>query len=248
MSEKSVHQDVRPAKAELRGNEWMLTFADLLSLLLTFFVLMFSMSIVKIEDWQSLVESMSSEFNPERIRINVETDVTERSVGVTHERGLNLTYLTRLLERSIVQDEMLSGALIGQAGDEVIISLPAALVFRTNSLQLKPGAEAVLELLTSRLVQIPNRLKIAGHAVPSLTGQYGPFRSSWELTLARSRIVAKILKENGYRRRLSIVGYGDSRFGALNDSLPLEERQVLADRIDIVVIEDDGTGDSPRLF
>ena len=52
---------------EIRRNYskgWMITFADLLSLMLAFFVLLFAMSKVEVDSWKALVDSLSNRLNP----------------------------------------------------------------------------------------------------------------------------------------------------------------------------------------
>ena len=49
------------------GRAWMITFTDLASLLLAFFVLLFSMSSVRMDSWQVAIDSLSRTLNPTRV-------------------------------------------------------------------------------------------------------------------------------------------------------------------------------------
>ncbi len=62
-------EDVVVEETKSDPNTWMVIFADLLALLLTFFVLMFSMSSVQVAEWQAIVTSLSENLNPERARV-----------------------------------------------------------------------------------------------------------------------------------------------------------------------------------
>ena len=48
------------------GRAWMITFADLTALMLTFFVLLFSMSKVETSTWEAIVDSLKHELNPSK--------------------------------------------------------------------------------------------------------------------------------------------------------------------------------------
>lgn len=214
---------------------WMITFADLLSLLLTFFVLLFSMSTVHFESWKSVVATMTDEFNPTRPKVDITRHELPDHLKKTPTAGLNLNYLKVLFERAIADQAALDGSVVTLDGGTVIISVPAELLFLPKQTQLITGASKPLQQLAGTLVQIENKLKIAGHtnSAPIRTRKY---RSNWELSIARARIVAGILTESGYKHPITVLGYADT--GVFPVRARREKTSDLMERIDIVIITD----------
>ena len=98
MMQRSHHSGRR---TESSSAPWILTFADLLSLVLTFFVLVFSMNTVQYESWKAVVRTMNEEFNPRRPMVNILPHDTPPSLMTHNIPGLNLTYLEALLDRQL---------------------------------------------------------------------------------------------------------------------------------------------------
>ena len=216
------------------SSSWMVTFADLLSLMLTFFVLLFSMSTVKFENWKAVVATMSSEFNQQRPKLDIKPRETTNQLQPTAGAGLNLNYLQVLLERSVGAHPAFEGTIIHRENNQVVISIPASLLFERKASELKKGSLRPLQQLAGALLQIKNKIRIAGHtdAIPISSGKY---RSNWELSLARARIVAGILTDSGYRRSMIVLGFADT---LSNDTGTKNDNDVKAERIDIIVVSE----------
>lgn len=226
---KDIKADTPP------GGNWMVTFADLLSLLLTFFVLLFSMSTIQLDSWKSVVDTMSDQFNPKRPQVDVTPHKTAEHLQQKPVAGLNLNYLKALLERQIKTEAGLQGTLVTRTRGQVVVSIPANLLFERKNTEVVTGAIRPLRRLAGTLVQIKNKLKVAGHtdAGPITNLRY---RSNWELSLARARIVAGILADFGYTQSITVLGYADT--GELPGDASSDKQQGLAERIDIVIIAD----------
>jgi len=214
---------------------WMLTFADLLSLLLTFFVLLFSMSTVDYDSWKAVVSTMTNEFNPKRPQIDVTPHEMPDYLKQTSAAGLNLNYLKSILARSIDTHASLAGSVVTRDGNQVIISIPANILFKKKDTELVTGAVLPLKQLAGTLVQIQNKIKVAGHtdSVPISNLRY---RSNWELSMARARIVAGILTDFGYKQSITVLGHADTV--GLPVGTPNYRQRDLTERVDIVIIAD----------
>lgn len=219
------------------GNAWMLTFADLLSLLLTFFVLVFSMNTIQYENWAAVVRSMSDQFNPNRPQISKEKHDTQDSQFKAKKRGLNLSYLEAVLARNFKQIPLFQSGEVWRAGDKIVVSIPASLLFERKDALLQPEAVKALQLLAGVLVQLQNKVQISGHtdSAPITSRLY---RSNWELSLTRARTVAGVLADSGYREPMAVLGLADTRFEQLAPELSLERRYDLAERVDITIIDE----------
>ena len=212
---------------------WMITFADLLSLLLSFFVLLFSMSTIEFENWQAVVSSMSEEFNIDRPKIELTKRDTDDHLSKAPELGLNLNFLKLSFERAIESSPVFKGATVRKVGDSVVISIPASALFKTKHIDLLPSAAEQLKLLSTPLMQIKNEIQVVGFT-DNRRIQTGLYRSNWGLSVARARTVAGILTDFGYKQSITVLGYGSAvsrGVGNTRRSLALEE-----ERIDIVIL------------
>ena len=219
------------------GNAWMLTFADLLSLMLTFFVLVFSMNAIEFDSWKAVVQTMTRQFNPERPAISLTEHAAPESLQTSKPRGLKLAYLEAVVGRSFEQIPVFQTGEIIRYREKIVISLPARALFEPK--QAVPKAEAVqgFRLLAGVLLQLQNKIQVSGHTGRAPV-RNNLFRSNWELSLTRARVVAGVLAGAGYRKPINVLGYADTRFSELDESIPEERRFDLAERIDIVIIDE----------
>jgi len=107
------------------------------------------------------------------------------------------------------------------------------LLFQRKQSQLATGAIRGLQQLAGTLVQIENRLKVTGHtdSAPVINGKY---RSNWELSMARARIVAGILTDSGYIHPVTVLGFADTGGPPVTSSR--RQRENLIERVDIVIL------------
>ncbi|MEZ5757027.1 MAG: flagellar motor protein MotB [Emcibacteraceae bacterium] len=217
-------------------NSWMVIFADLLALLLTFFVLMFSMSSVQVSEWQAMVTSLSENLNPERAKIqDINWNKIDEALSY-EEEGLNLEYLKNIFEEKLSHDPILTRSTITVLDDRLAISLPADLIFDLGQAELDPDARSAMIELGEALRSIDNEVMVVGHSdLAPISGKQYP--TNWELSLVRALSISKLIKSGGYRGNIEAFGEGSSRFGDLDESIPLDERYHLARRVDVIILQ-----------
>ena len=218
------------------GQAWMISLADLLALMLTFFVLLFSMNAVQYADWQPVVSSFRKQFNPRAAEVRPTPD-QGTSIGRFVATGASLDYLAAIFRDKLVAPEW-RGARLTRLADRIVLSLPADLVFESGRAEPGEQATALIAALSEHLAQIGNRIEIAGHSDPAPTGAASPYASNWELSLHRAAAVGERFRAAGYPRPIRVVGYADGRFGDLSPDLPVDERNRLARRVDIAILAD----------
>ncbi len=222
---------------------WLLSFGDVTALMLTFFVMLFSMSHLQTEKWDAIVSLISTTERPERV--DKPKPVSEKNIAsVTFFNALPVDYLMRILKEKFARDAVLSSAPVSGLDGQVIISLPAAAFFAAGSDKLQEEGGETLSRLAGVLLQFGNQVNIQAHTTPDPPArpQDGGerFGSNWALSLARAMTVASGLEEAGYQAMPTVLGLGDSRFRFLDQRLPEAERYRLADRIDIVILPQAG--------
>jgi chemotaxis protein MotB len=216
------------------GEAWMLTFADLLSLILTFFVMLYAISTVDTTKLQNITSSLSSRLNPlgkegldapEPVEFNIQT--------VKETPGYALSYLGPLVEQKVAQLK-LTNVRVHTADDRVVIAIPSDLAFDPGSAKLKASYRKTLADLVTVLSQVGNRVDVVGHTDPSPI-ETTDFKSNWELSLARAQAVAVLFPEVGYLREVKTLGVADGFFHTLPADLPEAERLSMARRVDIEI-------------
>jgi len=213
---------------------WMLTFTDLVSLLLTFFVLMFSMSQLEIERWRAIAASLSASLDMPAAG-HAPKEPARFAIGAASpRRALDLDYLAAVVKQNLAANPLAAGIEVRRDGDRLLISVPADLAFAPGSAQLSARAEPMLAAIASVLRTIVNDVATEGHADPSpLTA--GAFASNWELSLARAEAVASVLRTLEGREAIVARGFADSRFADLPPG-EAERRRAAARRVDIVIL------------
>ncbi len=224
----------RPAQKKA----WMIIFTDLVSLMLTFFVMLFAMSNVKVDKWDSMIDTLSQSLNVTRAKAVVTSSAEYNVSTIVRKQAINLDNLASVLEKTVAEDEVLAHSRIMRLQDRLVIALPGDLLFAPARADLSEKAREAVFNLGGVLRNIGNQIGVDGHTDPVLvTG--GAYTSNWELSLARAAAVANALRRSGYTEDIVAYGFADSRFSQLPD-LPVDQRRALGRRVDIVVLPNVG--------
>ena len=229
----------RPTSDEpVDANGWMITFADLLALLLALFVLLFSMSTVKREAWDALVVALKEQLNP-ILRWSEPSLQDQRQMPRTlTTAAVDLDYLAGLLREKFADRGALAQAVVQRLDDRVVISLPATLLFRPADAGLAREGREVATALAGALNRIANRIAIVGHTDPRPLHDSAAYPSNWELSLARATGLARAMHAAGYPYALQAFGAADGRYYDISRALSRSERHRLARRVDLVLHQD----------
>lgn len=218
------------------GTAWLLTFTDLVALMLTFFVMLFAMSKVEHGRWQNLSDALSRNLTavdgPPAPLPGRQLDIE----NAEDHTATDLDYLAALLKGNMAGDPLLGGAVLWRLEDRIVIALPGELLFPVGATELAPPGRAALTALGGLLRHVTNRLEVTAYADPRAPG--AGFASNWELSLARAIGVARLLEQTGAPGPIAARGLGDSRFAALSPRLGAQRRLALGRRIELVVHSD----------
>lgn len=218
---------------------WVLIFLDMLSLMLSFFILLFSMSEIK-------KTTQPHENDP--------TYFPKKSSGSPLPPGgidqfkimpppaLNLDYLQAVLLEKLKAINFLKDLRLVPFGDRLILSLPSDLVFTTARADLKDDTKTALYELAHALSTINNRVHIYGYtdARPVRGGDY---ISNWELSMARALSVEHALRVGGYAQHLVVQGFAETNpllKKTLTDAMTpnaSNAENVIERRVDIVIFQ-----------
>ena len=220
-------------KDDSRSNSWIIIFTDLVSLMLTFFVLLFAMSTIKVDKWESITDSLSQSLSPTSSKKVAAATAQFNIASIFRKRAINLGYLSALLGDMISKDELLGQGKLINLEDRLIITLPGNILFAAGESKLKEKARKALFNLGGVLRNIGNEIGVNGHTAPGKV-QGDVYQSNWELSLARAIAVANELRRSGYTETITSYGYADSLYSQL-PKMAESERREHSRRIDIII-------------
>jgi chemotaxis protein MotB len=218
---------------------WLLTYADLITLLMMLFVILYAISTTDIQKAQALGFSLSKAFSP---GIFVGDDKTGLAQGggdvahpfITNTQKQDFGILTDALKRVMREEGIDSGIDILTTSEGTVISLSGSLLFPSGRAEIRPEALRVLERIAELLRPLRNKIRIEGHTddLPPPTTLYP---TNWELAAARALAVLRYFAGPGGvdPARLSSVSYGEYRPVVPNTSVANRARNR---RADIVIL------------
>ncbi len=226
---------------------WMTTFGDMMSLLLTFFILLFSMSNVETVKFKQLLQSIKSALGVQNVpeagtregldMLDREAEIRENAVDELG--GMVQKELMKI--KSEVEDFILKNKLGGKVtvkvGDRgTIIIISDMVLFPEGEASFTPRAKPLLLKLSKILKQFPYQVRVEGHTdnVPIHNSR---FPSNWELSTARASSIVRFFITNGIRpERLEAAGYAEYRPIADNRT---REGRAKNRRVEIVYLRED---------
>lgn len=215
---------------------WLLTFADLISLLLTFFILLYSMKAIKPQEWESLRGAFDSTFSIKEEIVETKPNKTDTIEKLDSLVADNLDYLASILKTRFHGDEVLKATEVNRdiELDTLILNLPSKLLFDPGSATMKDIGRETMANLGDLLRHVDNRIEVAGHTDPNPINT-DDFPTNWELSAVRALRVAEALAEQGMESLIPAVAYSDTRFHLLDKNKSVLERYKEARRVEIII-------------
>ena len=249
---------------EESGSErWLLTYADMITLLMVLFIVLFSIGQVDLKKFEQLREGLTESFGTPSPALDNNAPGTEGVLdGGVAAAGEDMTAeeIAQALESQATRvaslrqeqeqlketEEQIQGTLAGQGlGDQVQYRLtPRGLVLNIVSDQvlfdlgradLKPEGRLVLDGVANALQGIPNEIAIEGHTDDRPLNGGLPYPTNWELSTGRATSVLRYFVEaKGIAAdRVSAAGYADQQPLVPNDN---GFNQARNRRVEIVVL------------
>lgn len=221
------------------SNAWLIIFADVLALLLTFFVLLFSMNSVQVEGWQAVVSTFTERLNPSRPETTETPDPDAKAAKIYRPRALDLDYLSNVIDIKVRDHPVLNKIIVSRFENRLVVSIPTELLFEPGSSVIAPSFMGLAGEIGELFRTVGNGISVAGHAQlpPAEEGseRSSEFANHWDLSLARAIAIARIIRKVGYRRQISAFGHGAERFGLTRAVAPMSGDIGFVQRVDIVV-------------
>ena len=215
------------------GMRWLLTYADMITLLLALFIILFAMSTMSKVKLQRLAHDLSAGFNSEDAINNPPEGETLGPQGKGSEAQLRQEQA--VLQSYIKQKKLQNQVTVRMSSQGLVISLLSDKSFyASGSAELRPATVMLLERVGTILRQTHPEIRVEGYTdnVPIHTAQYP---TNWELSASRAAGVTRFLveHENIDPSKVSLAGYGEWRPKTENTT---EEGRQANRRVDIVIL------------
>lgn len=232
---------------EANHERWLITYADLITLLLIFFIVLFTFSNIDAKKFAGIAESLSKALGGGASMIlegqgpsvvsgaPVSEDRIQSKFTLSSEaEEKRLRKIKELIEK-YARQQGLAGRMTARIEERgVVVSIQNTALFPLGSAELTPQAREIVRKVGQILITTDNYIRIEGHTcdLPIRTAR---FPSNWELSVARATsVVQELLRSVDFPpERLSASGYSEYRPVAPNDS---EANRRQNRRVDFVVL------------
>jgi len=231
---------------------WLLTYADMITLLMVLFIVLFAISQIDQKKFASLAQGMSHAFGSSSKVLDAQSGVMPGAQTPADQTNHDAAFPGQLApalpdgdrQRLEVARRQMVAALRAKglersvqfAFDErglVVRIVTDHVLFATGSATLATAGREVLDAITPTLARLPNDLIVEGHTdnVPVS----GRFPSNWELSAVRATTVLRYLLQTSTidEHRISAAGYADERRLVPNDTAAHRARNR---RVQVVVL------------
>ncbi|MFB3776004.1 MAG: flagellar motor protein MotB [Bryobacteraceae bacterium] len=260
MSRKKKHA------AHENHERWLVSYADFITLLFAFFVVMFASSNQDKAKAQQMSDSVRKALEEGHVAARVAAvlggTVNETGPGNAQRKGPggarkaaqeaspppqpvaaelapSLEFLNRELEA-----EIRAGRLIVKLEARgLVVTLPQATYFPSGRDVIDPATFPVIAKLAQVIQRLPNQVRLEGHT-DSVPIHNARFRSNWDLSAARSIAMLELLatRYGVPRERLAIAGYADNVPATTNETA---EGRARNRRVDLVIVNRAGLATEP---
>jgi chemotaxis protein MotB len=210
-----------------------LTYADLITLLLAFFIVMYSMSRIDAKRFGKITQALQGVLKGGTSVLKID-DLNTLNTG----HGLLKVGDLKMLQTEVhseIDKLGLQGDIVTDLNERgLVIHIMESAMFDEGKADLKPKALEVLNLVAADIIHLPNHVRVEGHTDDRPINNE-EFASNWELSTTRATTVVRhFIEDYGYPPdQISAVGFSSYRPYVPNVS---PENRALNRRVDIVVL------------
>jgi chemotaxis protein MotB len=191
----------------------MATYADMVTLLLTFFVLLLSFASIEQQKFAVAMTSLRGALGVMNSRQGVAIPISNMPMFQIGRGRVDLVVEQQVqsIMEHVREHDMMELLQAHQNRDFLHFNISEPLLFETGQAEIKAEANAILAAIAEILIPLPFEVRIEGHTdnIPISTAR---FPSNWELSYARSLALTSRFIEHGVApARFQVIGYGEFR-------------------------------------
>lgn len=235
-----MRRRLRESTAEKPGAPmWLTTYSDLVTLLMTFFILLFAFSEIDAQKFQYIIESFRGATG---ILESGETIISNELIEISNdiEESNELLHLKDIFETHLEDKGLLNQVSIILEEEALLLRLENNVLFEPGKATIKEDAKEILFLLSDSLKAenfLYNRILVEGHTDSDPVAQPNIYKTNWDLSVARAVHVVQFFIEeaNMTPKRFKASGYSKYYPVAPNDT---SENKAKNRRVDILILKD----------
>ena len=207
---------------------WFISYADMITNLMIFFLVLYAMSNVEMDKLLALSDSLKKAFH----KTAVESTQVGAALLSDPRRSTKTTAVSEAIEEAVRALGLEAGVTVSADERGTIISLVDSYFFDMGSTVLNAKIRPTLKEVAEFIIETNANVQVEGHT-DNIKVNRPPITSNWALSSLRATEVVEFLVSNGVSpKHLSAVGYGDTRPLVPNTSVENRSRNR---RIDIVL-------------
>jgi chemotaxis protein MotB len=233
---------------------WLTTYSDLVTLLLTFFVLLFSMSTVDNRTFQEMAASLANSLlkldsgdsilpsegssiitidfshvksEEEKSRIREKYIESAEDMIVDSSRQIEERKIDQAKEQireTVSQTENSGRVQVTEEKEFLLVRMDSEVFFESGSAEISPEGKRTLSLLADSLRGIENEIMVSGHT-DNVPIRNSKYKSNWELSTARATNVVSYLVDVEKMDPTKFTATGNGEYRPIGDNNTAEGRQ-----------------------
>lgn len=220
----------------LPENQWITTFSDTITLLLTFFILLYSMSTVDANKFKQMATSLQNVLSGDSSNSILTLNNTYGEIPVVGKKGgyINKKSMYEEIWKYITQNKMEDKVEVIKESRGVVLRLKENVLFDTAKADIKWESTSILNMISDILKRFPeNGVIVEGHTDNVPISNY-KYPSNWDLSTARAVNVLRYFVEVNKMNpdRFTAAGYGEFRPIVSNDN---EMNRAKNRRVNIII-------------
>jgi chemotaxis protein MotB len=231
------------------AERWLLTYADLMNLLLIFFIVLYAMSQVDAAKFNQLAQSLNMSLGNSSLAPYIDNAAVGGTTLIPLPATAPSSVIPANMDEQVIDNlKKQVSAVVKEKGLEgkidvtvqergVVISIDAQMLFKSGNAELEADSKPTIGEIGDILLKVPGKqIKIEGHTDNDAMNST-QFPSNWELSSARATNVLRLLVDKTHidPTKISSVGYGEFRPLVPNTT---EENKAKNRRVDIVILRD----------
>ncbi|WP_027338699.1 flagellar motor protein MotB [Halonatronum saccharophilum] len=233
-----MSRDRKKKKDEGSNADWMTTYGDMMTLLLAFFVLLYSFSSIDASKFQMVMDGLQGKLGVlPGGRTVTRAELIEMGLDSSSPSNRQFNELNNKINQYIELEGLEEQISVEEDDKGLVIRFSGKVLFGLGSSQIKDNAKPVLSMISGLIKSLPNDVAVEGHTDnwPINSSRYP---SNWELSTARAtNVVRYFIEENNINpSRLSAAGYSEYRPIRANDT---SQNRALNRRVDVIVLRMD---------
>ncbi len=185
---------------------WLISFSDLMSLLLTFFILLYAMTVLDIKKLMKFLWYFQGERPLE----------TTKTVAVIPPISMMKEDVAKIIKKRLAKILPIYAYQIDSIENYVLIRLFNDIAFKEDSYQLTKEAKKALNEVAKKIKNYEkyfDEIRVVGHAyVKNKSKLPRGIRDAWDLSIKRAEVIADILIKNGIKKeKIVLEAYGDKK-------------------------------------